>query len=200
MVTKVDNKTLINRAQSQRKNITYKPTAKNLANAVRRTPGVRSGVTYATIFNIPGDLMRTIDPQQQVSRSAAKKPNLSHVPKPVRNQAARRIQRGARRTINQGFANIVDNLLFLSMNTTGRTSPIFKRHHELVADYVRENPTPTNINMVAAHTIANFLLRGRGWPLGNSNKLRNDIARQIATYRPVPPSPLPSTPPRSMAN
>ena len=197
-VIKVDNKTLTKRAQSVagRGSITYKPTAKNLAEAVRFTPGVRKNVTPITILNLPGDLMREIDPNGKVYRALASKPNLTHVPKrfPSKrgrfrltgNQAARRIERGARSIINQGLANRVDNLLLLSRKSGAVRTASPLQHHQ-ISDYVRANPAPTNRNIGAAVNIRNSLIRGYPWYYDRQRdrqRLENRIAREIESYRP----------------
>lgn len=216
MTIKVDKNTLRKRAQSKLLSTNYVPTAKNLADAVRNTPGVRKNVTPIKILNLPSDVMAMVDPNGKVYRSIASVPNLRHVPKFVpkrgggsnkktRNQTARRIQRGARNTINKGLANRVDNALFFSRNKMytnrmkGRASPLM---FPTLAEYVRANPAPTNRNIGAAVTIAASILPPRFGKIGSPQSkdkfarrlkkerqhLENLIAAQIETYRPEFPA------------
>ncbi len=205
MVIKVDNKTLTKRAQSKLGSVTYKPTAKNLAKAVRNTPGVRQNATPRSILNLPRDVMVMVDPTGQVYRSIASVPNLRHVPKRfpskrgsfrmTRNQVARRIQSGARNTINKGLANRVDNVLLFSSRLAGRASPV-PRNNNAIVDYLRKNPAPTNRNIGAAVNIAAIGAPPFGWfTPAQRLKLKkqlddyrlqkeNYIAKQIESYRP----------------
>lgn len=191
MVINLKNKTLTKRAQSLRGSITYIPKARNLAQAVRTTPGVHQSVTPVTVFNLPRDVLSIIDPQQKIDRYAAKKkPNLRHVPtrfpsrrgkvKMTRNQAARRLQKGAQDKINAARVSKVRNALYTEPTgfTLGRhsrraASPVTYRD---VVDYVRAYPEPTNMNVGAAVDITR---RQHQTP-----EFENMIAGQIETYRP----------------
>ena len=208
MVIKVDNSTLRKRAQSKRGSTTYSPGAKEIAEAVRNTPGVRKNMTPRTIFNLPSELMAIIDPTGNVHRYAARVPNLRHVPKkipsrrgPVRltgNQAARRIQRGARNTINKGLAKRLDNVLwpFWGLGVAGRASPARgTRYNNAIEDYLRKNPAPTNRNISAAVNIAARFTQPPSFGIFTSHQQRleqrqrrekaeNYIAQVIETYRP----------------
>lgn len=209
MVIKVDKKTLTKRAQSKVGSVTYKPTAKNLAKAVRNTPGVRQNATPRTILNLPRDVMVMVDPTGQVYRSIASVPNLRHVPKRfpskrgsvrmTRNQAARRIQSGARNTINKGLAKRVDRFVLKGSVSAGTASPVHRNTSRIeyaILDYLRKNPAPTNRNIGAAVNIAAIDDPPLGWfTPAERLKLKkqldehrlqkeNYIAKKIESYRP----------------